>query len=95
MRPRLIAMVFGLLPGWFVMRSSVLSSWYVGPLLGPMVIFAVPILGVFWLGRRDLRRLLRQELNARGIPICMKCAYDLTSNESGVCPECGTKIEKP
>lgn len=24
---------------------------------------------------------------------CHKCEYDLTDNESGVCPECGTKIE--
>lgn len=24
--------------------------------------------------------------------VCPKCAYDLTSNESGVCPECGTPI---
>jgi len=24
--------------------------------------------------------------------ICHKCGYNLTGNESGVCPECGTKI---
>ena len=24
---------------------------------------------------------------------CRKCGYDLTGNESGVCPECGTKIK--
>ena len=24
---------------------------------------------------------------------CQECAYDLTGNVSGVCPECGTKIE--
>ena len=24
---------------------------------------------------------------------CQSCGYDLTGNESGVCPECGTKIE--
>ena len=24
--------------------------------------------------------------------LCWTCAYDLTGNESGVCPECGTKI---
>ena len=23
---------------------------------------------------------------------CQKCDYDLTGNESGICPECGTKI---
>ena len=25
---------------------------------------------------------------------CMECSYDLTGNVSGVCPECGTKIER-
>ena len=24
---------------------------------------------------------------------CMTCGYDLTGNESGVCPECGTAVE--
>ncbi len=24
--------------------------------------------------------------------LCITCGYDLTGNESGVCPECGTKI---
>jgi hypothetical protein len=24
---------------------------------------------------------------------CVRCAYDLTGNVSGVCPECGTKVE--
>ena len=23
---------------------------------------------------------------------CLHCSYDLTGNESGVCPECGTKV---
>ncbi len=26
-------------------------------------------------------------------PTCSNCGYDLTGNVSGVCPECGTKIE--
>lgn len=26
---------------------------------------------------------------------CQKCGYDLTGNESGTCPECGTKIVLP
>ncbi|GJM26413.1 MAG: hypothetical protein DHS20C16_28280 [Phycisphaerae bacterium] len=25
--------------------------------------------------------------------LCTQCAYNLTGNESGVCPECGTKIK--
>lgn len=33
----------------------------------------------------------------RCIPLghCKKCGYNLTGNVSGVCPECGTKIEQP
>ena len=27
--------------------------------------------------------------------LCLKCGYDLTGNESGVCPECGTAIDPP
>ena len=26
--------------------------------------------------------------------LCLKCGYDLTGNTSGVCPECGTKIQQ-
>jgi hypothetical protein len=26
--------------------------------------------------------------------LCRKCGYDLTSNTSGVCPECGTAIKR-
>ena len=30
------------------------------------------------------------------VPVpCTDCGYDLTGNESGVCPECGTRIESP
>ncbi len=25
-------------------------------------------------------------------PLCIKCGYDLTGDESGVCPECGERI---
>jgi hypothetical protein len=36
------------------------------------------------------RRSLRDRFAATAR--CGKCAYDLTGNESGVCPECGTSI---
>ncbi len=26
---------------------------------------------------------------------CQKCGYDLTGNVSGVCPECGAKVDAP
>ena len=43
------------------------------------------------LGRSDrFRRAIRR---VRGL--CPECAYDLTGNESGVCPECGTATAAP
>ena len=39
--------------------------------------------GVFW--REEQRR-------RRRLGLCLKCGYDLTGNESGVCPECGSPI---
>ncbi len=40
--------------------------------------------------RSPLRRHRRRK---RGL--CLTCAYNLTGNTSGVCPECGTKIDPP
>jgi predicted amidophosphoribosyltransferase len=34
-----------------------------------------------------LRAIPNRRLDAR---ICPRCRYDLTGNESGICPECGT-----
>jgi hypothetical protein len=38
----------------------------------------------------------RASLRARfdSSPRCTRCAYDLTANVSGVCPECGTPVKK-
>ncbi len=40
--------------------------------------------------RGPLRRWRRRRKG-----LCLKCSYNLTGNESGVCPECGTKIAQP
>lgn len=37
------------------------------------------------IGRRRNRRL----------SWCLKCGYDLTGNTTGICPECGTKVDRP
>lgn len=38
--------------------------------------------------------VLRMHRRRRRLPhACMSCAYDLTGNESGVCPECGMIVE--
>ena|GEM_PF-2866911 len=45
-------------------------------------------LGGAWLASRPKRR--HAELLATNR--CLKCSYDLTGNESGICPECGEPI---
>ena len=60
--------------------------WFV---LGDINAFFGLMLGVMLLGRRILRRE-----TLRRIPhLCPACAYNLTANTSGVCPECGRAIE--
>jgi uncharacterized paraquat-inducible protein A len=43
-----------------------------------------------WFWRHHLQRHLRQQLVARGIPVCLKCGYDLRGQSVPRCPECGT-----
>lgn len=47
-------------------------------------LLAYPIIVVILSPSRRRRRRLKQGL-------CLKCGYNLTGNESGVCPECGTE----
>ena len=51
------------------------------PLWIPFVVVFVPSL-LAWRSSRKYRP-----------GYCRKCSYDLYGNESGVCPECGTKVE--
>ena len=53
----------------------------------PAFLIAYPIFAFI---RGPMRRWRRRR---RGV--CAGCGYNLTGNESGVCPECGNKIEKP
>jgi hypothetical protein len=46
----------------------------------------VGLLSVYLLARTSPKR--------EQIPLqCRKCGYDLTANVSGVCPECGTRLD--
>jgi hypothetical protein len=55
-------------------------------LLVPLWWVLVPALvPTLWLWRRDLRTRPRPGC-------CPECHYDLTGNESGICPECGSKV---
>jgi hypothetical protein len=78
-------------PGWPLGRAPWLfsimpSSAYMGLALG---------LGSLLLRGDRLRRIAiaRQELNRRGIPVCLECGYDLRGLVGPRCPECGQPAE--
>lgn len=39
-----------------------------------------------------IRKGLRRDLRVEGVMLCIPCGYDLTGNQSGVCPECGKAV---
>jgi hypothetical protein len=62
---------------------------------GAIFVWSFPaVLGSLWLCRRSLRRSAREHLNASGMRLCMDCGYNLAGNVSGVCPECGERIQQ-
>ena len=73
--------------------SAVLSLPYYTTAMLLAVFFFVLMLAYFWYFRDVIRRSLRRQLAEIVVQLCITCGYDLTGNESGVCPECGTKIE--
>ncbi len=76
---------------------------------GPLILPLEPPRYVFWLGlplwlampwavtllfRRKVRQHLRRELVKCGVPICIKCAYDLRGQDEPRCPECGISFDE-
>lgn len=46
----------------------------------------------FW--REPMRLVVRENLQAAGVPICLKCGYDLRGQEIARCPECGEAFDE-
>ena len=59
--------------------------------IGTWCVFGLPVvvLVLLLLCRRAIRRSIRRDLNATGLPTCTRCGYDLSGTKSGRCPECG------
>jgi hypothetical protein len=82
-------------PGWDVFRTETRLLWRPHTMVDGygLRFVSVPLwiplfaclLGAVWLHR----------IKRRGMPgpTCANCEYDLTGNVSGVCPECGAKVE--
>ena len=67
------------LVSFWLLAAGAEISTWIPPLLG--VVFAI-----IYLWRRDCHYPPGH---------CQSCEYNLTGNESGVCPECGIEIKKP
>ena len=78
--------LFALLVG-----PRIVDIWIVVVVAAFLMTLSYP--AALWPVRRRITHNLRRILNERGLPTCLKCGYDLTGIESGVCPECGTKID--
>jgi len=58
---------------------------------GLLAFFAILLLVYSF--RRRIQHSLRQQLIARGTPICLHCGYDLRGQTEPRCPECGTAFD--
>lgn len=77
---------FVFIPGRPMGGEKVLRQCARIPLWSLFILFALYPCSRFYCG--PFRRFRRRR---RGL--CVKCAYNLTGNTSGVCPECGTAID--
>ena len=71
-----------LLPIWI---KSLISGGVMGVCLGLLFNY---------LFHKPLKKFLRQELCNRGIPIYLKCGYDLRGQSAPRCPECGKPFDE-
>lgn len=69
----------------------ILTRAVASAILGTIVGVAVG-LAFQYLWRRPVQRYLREQLIARGVPICLHCGYDLRGQTEPRCPECGREF---
>jgi hypothetical protein len=64
-------------------------AWFAAGVLfsGAWVVMGIRYFRHLWSRWRYIQWYERAERGRRGL--CVWCGYDLTGNESGVCPECG------
>lgn len=61
----------------------------------PPFVFGLGVILTLFIWRHRIRRYHRLVLNGyrpKEYPTCTNCWYNLTGNETGVCPECGTPV---
>ncbi len=61
--------------------------------IGKVLVFMLGIATAMWVLRPLVRRSLREQLVAKGVPICVACGYDLRGQIEPRCPECGSAFD--
>ena len=68
---------------WLALHDLIIPAY----LLLVLILVACSVSRFFYSLHVAQRNLLRQQQG-----LCIRCAYNLTANTSGICPECGTPI---
>jgi len=63
------------------------------------VISAIALVtGLWWMHNyavhKPMKQAVREVLQRRGVPICIKCGYDLRGQSEARCPECGLAFDE-
>jgi len=73
-----------------VERKRVVTNYYILALSMPAWFVFIPLSAypLLYFTRGPIRRYFRRRKG-----LCLKCAYNLTGNTTGICPECGTPMK--
>ena len=85
MSPALVVVIFASLLLTAMVAPSASGPFRFTPFV-PILVYLAGRWAVSAVSRAARRQILRPQK----VRACLACGYDLTSNVSGVCPECGT-----
>ena len=84
----IVVVFFGLV---YLIRSLLPSLQRWSGHIGLAVVLPLYILYIAVSLRRSMVKDLRRKLVQAGIPVCLRCGYDLRGSDATRCPECGTE----